>query len=41
MIKKYIRRNKIFSNCSKEARTWKYGNKHIIYPELISGYIGL
>ena len=41
MSKKYpLEEDKIFSNKSKEARTWICGNKHVLYPEHIPGYTG-
>ena len=41
MSKNYeLEEDKIFSNRSKEARTWICGNKHTIYPEHIPGYTG-
>ena len=30
----------IFSNRSKNARTWICGNKYVLYPEHIPGYTG-
>ena len=41
MSKTYpLEEDKIFSNRSKEARTWICGNKHQLYPEHIPGYTG-
>jgi hypothetical protein len=41
MSKAYeLEEDKIFSNRSKEARTWISGNKHRLYPEHIPGYTG-
>lgn len=41
MSKKYpLEEDKIFSNRSKEARTWICGPKHQLYPEHIPGYTG-
>lgn len=35
-----LEEDKIFSKRAKEARTWISDNKHKLYPEHISGYIG-
>ena len=35
-----LEEDKIFSNRSKEARTWICGNKHVLYPEHVPGYTG-
>ena len=35
-----LEEDKIFSNRSKEARTWIAGQKHVLYPEHIPGYTG-
>ena len=41
MSKKYpLEEDKIYSNKSKDARTWICGNKHVLYPEHIPGYTG-
>ena len=41
MSKKYpLEEEKIFSNRSKEARTWISGNKHVLYPSHVPGYTG-
>ncbi len=41
MSKNYpLEEDKIFSNKSKQARTWICGNKHVLYPEHIPGYTG-
>ncbi len=41
MSKNYpLEEDKIFSNRSKDARTWICGNKHVLYPEHIPGYTG-
>ena len=41
MSKNYpLEEDKIFSNRSKEARTWICGPKHQLYPEHIPGYTG-
>lgn len=41
MSKNYpLEEDKIFSNRSKEARTWICGSKHQLYPEHIPGYTG-
>ena len=41
MSKNYpLEEDKIFSNRSKEARTWICGPKHVLYPEHIPGYTG-
>ena len=41
MSKSYpLEEDKIFSNRSKEARTWICGNKHVLYPEHVPGYTG-
>lgn len=41
MSKSYaLEEDKIFSNRSKEAKTWICGNKHVLYPEHIPGYTG-
>jgi len=41
MAKNYpLEEDKIFSNRSKEARTWICGNKHVLYPEHVPGYTG-
>ena len=41
MSKKYpLEEDKIYSNQSKNARTWICGNKHVLYPEHIPGYTG-
>ena len=41
MSKNYpLEEDKIFSNRSKEARTWICGNKHVLYPEHIPNYKG-
>ena len=41
MSKNYpLEEDKIYSNRSKEARTWICGNKHVLYPEHIPGYTG-
>ena len=41
LSKKYpLEEDKIFSNKSKDARTWICGDKHVLYPEHIPGYTG-
>ena len=35
-----LEEDKIFSNRSKDAKTWICGNKHVLYPEHIPGYTG-
>ena len=41
MSKNYpLEEDKIYSNKSKDARTWICGNKHVLYPEHIPGYTG-
>ena len=41
MSKNYpLEEDKIYSNKSKNARTWICGNKHVLYPEHIPGYTG-
>ena len=41
MSKNYpLEEEKIYSNKSKDARTWICGNKHVLYPEHIPGYTG-
>ena len=41
MAKNYpLEEDKIYSNKSKDARTWICGNKHVLYPEHIPGYTG-
>jgi len=41
MAKSYpLEEDSIFSNRSKNARTWICGNKHVLYPEHIPGYTG-
>lgn len=41
MAKNYpLEEDKIFSNRSKEARTWICGSKYQLYPEHIPGYTG-
>ena len=35
-----LEEDKIYSNKSKDARTWICGNKHVLYPEHIPGYTG-
>lgn len=35
-----LEEDKVFSNRSKEAKTWINGNKHQLYPEHIPGYTG-
>ena len=41
MAKGYeLEEDKIFSNRSKEAKTWICGSKHKLYPEHIPGYTG-
>ena len=41
MAKSYpLEEDTIFSNRSKNARTWICGNKHVLYPEHIPGYTG-
>ena len=41
MSKSYpLEEDKIYSNKSKDARTWICGNKHVLYPEHIPGYTG-
>ena len=35
-----LEEDKIFSNRSKDARSWICGNKHVLYPEHIPGYTG-
>lgn len=41
MAKSYeLEEDQIYSNKSKDARTWICGNKHVLYPEHIPGYTG-
>ena len=41
MSKNYpLEEDEIYSNKSKDARTWICGNKHVLYPEHIPGYTG-
>ena len=41
MSKNYpLEEDQIYSNKSKDARTWICGNKHVLYPEHIPGYTG-
>ncbi len=41
MSKNYpLEEDLIYSNKSKDARTWICGNKHVLYPEHIPGYTG-
>ena len=35
-----LEEDKIYSNKSKDARTWICGNKHVLYPEHVPGYTG-
>ena len=35
-----LEEDKIYSNLSKDARTWISGQKHVLYPEHIPGYTG-